>query len=126
MPILKKKLATGNAEYQIDIKLNPELFTALNKKYGPFDMELFASDTNQCRSTVLYEKVLHFRTFSKLHKTPTAEVHNAGLHGPGRRPWMGRATGSFTSDFLDTFRAYKPRSRPTDGFFTGGQSASES
>ena len=37
---------TGNAEYQRDIKLNPELFTALNQKYGPFDMELFASDTN--------------------------------------------------------------------------------
>ena len=37
---------TGNAEYQSDIKLNPVLFTALSQKYGPFDMELFASDTN--------------------------------------------------------------------------------
>ena len=36
----------GNEEYQIDIKLNPELFKAWNQKYGLFEMELFASDTN--------------------------------------------------------------------------------
>ena len=36
----------SNEEYQFDIKLSPELFKALNQKYGPFEMELFASDTN--------------------------------------------------------------------------------
>jgi len=33
-------------EYELDIELNPELFKALNQKYGQFEMELFASDTN--------------------------------------------------------------------------------
>jgi len=36
----------SNEEYEFDIKLNPELFKALHQKYGTFEIELFASDTN--------------------------------------------------------------------------------
>ena len=50
------------ADYQSDIKLNPELFTALNKKYGPFEMELFASDTNNLLDQYITAKQNSFLT----------------------------------------------------------------
>jgi len=36
----------SDEECHFDIKMNPELCIALNQKYGPFEMKLFASDTN--------------------------------------------------------------------------------
>ena len=57
-----------------------------------------------CRFTILYDKVLHVRTFSKLYKTPTAQMHSVGLHGPGRQPWMCGAADSNTVDRVHTFR----------------------
>lgn len=35
-----------NDEYHEDIKLNADIFNKLNEKYGPFNMELFASEEN--------------------------------------------------------------------------------
>lgn len=52
----------SESEYHSDIKLNPELFKKMNEKFGPFETELFSSDTNCQLENHITEKQNSFLT----------------------------------------------------------------